>query len=156
MEGYSLLVVVASLVAGFIGGLLSRRIVLVSAAGAESAPVVPKVIRAERFEAVDKNGKTRARFAAAGLGFDDENGKTRVGLTDTGLGLFDENEDLHVGLGQIGLEFRDENGQPRVRFAAGGLEFIDKTGTQIRAMLAETGLEFCDQNSKSIFKAPPD
>ena len=173
MERYILLVIAGSMVAGFVGGLMSRRIVLVSSAAAEGATDVPEVVRAERFEVLDKKGKVRAILDEDGLAFRDKNEKRRVDLTQGGLRLGDEEGKVRAYLAARSLTFADENKKirvclgcdevlmfsdkkrkPRVELSGGiGLVLGGENG-KLRAGLIESVLWFCDENGTVIFEAP--
>lgn len=81
----SLLTIVLAVVAGFIGGGVSSWILTGRAVFAQPTPEQAKVIRAERFEVVDKDGKVRA-----GLGLADGG---------PGLRLYDKDEKPRAVLG---------------------------------------------------------
>ena len=66
-----LFIVLLALVGGFLGGLLSNRFFIVDNAFAEKQVTVNKVIRAEKYEVVDKEGNVRAELKTTknGVGF---------------------------------------------------------------------------------------
>ncbi len=170
-------VVVLALVAGLVGGVVSSWFLVGLPAFAQKAPQVAEVIRAERFEVVDKDGKTRAALSMLegkpGLVLRDRNGRAgaELGLTDHGwprLFLTDKNRKVRVGLtlgntGEPHLVLRDRNGKTRTELSlrdtgASVLELADKNG-KLRAALSlrDTGaprLLLNDKNGKPIWKAP--
>jgi hypothetical protein len=122
-----------------------------SAAYAQEAEAVQKIIRASEFVLVDENGKIRAALSVskdgAGLTLWDENGKFRASLSankdGTMLGLRDENGKLRASLSAVkdgpGLDLFDENGKPRAGLA------VLKDGSL---------LHLKDENGKTIWRAP--
>jgi len=128
MEGYSLLVVVG-LVAGFMGGAMSRWMLWILA---------PEAIRARQFWVVDKAGNNRAALSEDGV-----------------LALFDKNGKPRVMLNERGPVFSDENGKTRALVWEDRLAFFDESG-KLRVGLTELGLVFHDESGKVIFKVPPE
>src|SRR3989442_7501235 len=75
-----LLTVVLAVVAGFVGGVGSSWFLMGAPVFAQKTPESAKVIQAEKFEVVDKDGKVRARLNSSGVGIADQDGKLRVTL----------------------------------------------------------------------------
>jgi hypothetical protein len=81
---YSLIVLLA-LTAGLMGGVISSRLTMSQPVFAKSQEAPHKVVEAQAYRVVDKNGRVRAEMSAMGLPWDglvmfDENGRTRLSL----------------------------------------------------------------------------
>jgi hypothetical protein len=95
------LMIVLTLLAGLVGGMVSSQLFMGQVVFAETAQQNEQVVVAREFRLVDKRGKTRAvlRFSPGGgpsLAMIDENGKVRAafGLVKDGtpfLGMLDKN-----------------------------------------------------------------
>lgn len=78
--------IVLGLISGLVGGAVSSPFLAGTPVFAEKALQEPKVIRAEKFEVVDKNGKVRGELGLRSDGTPilrlyDEDGNPRVGLS---------------------------------------------------------------------------
>ncbi len=122
------------------------------------------IIRAEKFELVDSQGRVRAVLGLGisdnetGLTLFDENGMPRIVLAklDSGmcLSMFDENgtgcAELSISDAGTGLlSLSDKNGTCRASLSVldsgPRLRLFDENGT-LRTALNETGLSLCDEN----------
>lgn len=104
----------------------------------------PEVIRAQRFELVDGEGRVR--------------GALEVGLPDDspGLILLDDKGELRAGLGLLPdggprLELSDEKSQTR---AAVGVTDLEATATGEARRTAESSVVLFDREGKVIWRAP--
>ncbi len=123
---------------------------LVAVAYAAGKETAPEVVRAQRFELVDVDGKVRARLTVASttgpalLLYDQAGGvRARVWLTLDGspyLNLYDAN-----GRGGVSI-FPGTDGNP-------GVCLRDKEGT-LRAGLFAEGLELADEQGQRTWSAP--
>lgn len=99
-------------------------------AQAAAQPVVQDVVRTQRLEVVDANGKVRASIAPETFGYslslNDENGKNRLGLI--------------AGNAGSGLGMYDETGRPRAVLSA-----LQQTPTTLR---------LSDAKGKTVFEEP--
>jgi len=100
-----------AVVAGLLGGMVSNFLFVGTPVFAQKTPQVAEVIRAGRFEVVDKDGKVRALLSLVdgepGLLLRDKDGKGGVGLALGGAGR------------GSGLSFRDKDGKRSVMLAPG-------------------------------------
>jgi len=124
---YGLMLVLA-VIAGLVGGVVSSFLFMGTPVFAQKTEVAD-IIRAKRFEVVDKDGKLHAAlYLLAG---------------EPGLVLYDKNEkpcaEFSLYNGEPGLSFRDKNSKSR--FVLG----LDN---------GEPLLRFTDKNDKVIWSAP--
>src|SRR2546426_7622173 len=118
-----LLTVVLAVVAGFVGGVGSSWFLMGAPVFAQKTPESAKVIQAEKFEVVDKDGKVRAWF-----GIEDdreprlmlyaEDSKNRSTLAPFGLVISDQNDAIRAALvckgdGEPSLSLSDKNPKSR-------------------------------------------
>ncbi len=153
------LIVALSVVAGLVGGVVSSWFFVGTPVFAQKTPQVAEVIRAKRFEVVDKKGQPRAALSVTEAGepslrLRDKKGQIRATLylPDTGgpsFSLGDKNGQLRAGLfltdnGEPFLRLGDKNGQPRAALFSDtegpSLQLQDKNG-RIRAVLGHIELE---------------
>jgi len=154
------LTVVLSMLTGLLGGVVSSWFL---------GSGVAEVIKAKRFEVVDKDGKRRAELSLIVgepfLRLNDKRGQYRVelGVVSGGyIGLVDQNSMIRVGLGlgkdgEPGLSLYDKNGKGRAALRLNengepGLRLNDKNGKS-RALLGllkngEPYLALYDKNGK--------
>jgi hypothetical protein len=140
MKRYSLMVVVCSLVAGFVGGALSGKVFAVRPVAQALDTVVARAVKAQGFYVVDKNGALRASLHERALFLGDENGKLGVMLsTESGLVLSEQDKKLRVTLHKDGLTLYDENGKKRALLVKDFLGFYDENGKPRIAVFAGGG-----------------
>src|SRR2546427_3585792 len=95
-----------ALLAGLVGGVVSSRVLMSTPIFAQKTPQQERVIRAERFELVSKEGKTRAVL-----------GERTLGLSAEDLGLSLTEEEKKEGEKPFpGLFLVDEEGKTRAVF----------------------------------------
>src|SRR5712691_1247712 len=126
------LILTLSMVAGLVGSIVSNRFLSGSPLSAQKTPQQAEIIRVERVEVVDKEGRRRARFGLApqgntGLGLYDQDGNVSAVLSmtpdrTTGLVLADRQGKRRAGLilsadGELALELYDKEKKCRVRLA---------------------------------------
>src|SRR5437899_11972053 len=109
MRKESVVVLAAAMVAGLIGGAVSERWSAAGAAGAKEPGRSAKVVKAEAFELVDRDGKVRAKLSMkengwVGLTLADVQGRPRALLNVTPDGnptllLNDQNSKGHALFG---------------------------------------------------------
>jgi len=116
MERYSWLIVAASLVAGFVGGLVASRI-------------VPGTVRGERFEAVDEYGRVCARLDKDGLAFYDQV-VPGEGKYVARLEFYDKSGESRALVNGAGLALVDERGTARAFYTASHVVFYDHNGRE--------------------------
>src|SRR5262245_53068716 len=130
----------AVLVTVFVAGLLG---------GVAASALFPRpsrfatVLKAERFEVVDKDGRPRALLGVLGTG-------------EPGLQLYDQDENGRVDLslkasGRPGPELSDSNA--RVRVAFGSTEILMPATGQIARREVSSGALF-DQEGKILWQVP--
>ncbi len=152
--------------------------VAVAYAAVQNKASGPDVVRAQRFELVDAEGRVRALLAMSldgrpGLAFLDEKGEGRAGLvlgTDgPTLELWDKKGKLrarlavHPDLGPA-LTLHDEQGVMRAGLLAGtdgrpGLAFLDEKGKPLTLLgvgvdAGGKGLVLLDEKGETIWRAP--
>ncbi len=106
------------ILSGLLGGMISVRFLLPESVMAQDSR--PKVIEAEEFRVVDREGRTRARLRTANLVLFDEGGEVRVALaTDSypGLSLSGKDGKPKAGLSVFkdgpGLRLWGRDGKPK-------------------------------------------
>jgi hypothetical protein len=130
----------AVLVTVFIAGLLGG----VAASALFPRPSrIATVLKAERFEVVDKDGRPRALLGVLGTG-------------EPGLQLYDQDENGRVDLslkanGRPGLELSDSNA--RVRAAFGSTEIVAPDTGQVERRQVSSVMLF-DQDGKVLWQVP--
>ena len=150
----SLLTVVLAVVAGFIGGGVSSWVLTGRAVSAQPTPEQAKVIRAERFEVADKDGKVRAKFGLGEIGelslrLDDEGGKPCALLMlvqGTPFLLLSGEEPALVLSGQDGksrAQLSASDGEPDLRLFKDG-----KIRVMLELLQGEPDLWLADKNGK--------
>ena len=171
---YALLVAVVA-ACSLLGGMISGRLLTAKAATETKAEEQDKkVVTAEKFVVVDKNGKERAVLdvseGRSGLWIYDENGKPRVVLGGIqeggGLGLSDKNGKLRIslveGTGRGGLYVTDKNEKLRAAFGMTwkgrvGLVLADENENyrvELRQDQDYNRILILDKNGEAIFEAP--
>lgn len=159
-----------ALVAGLAGGVLSSRFLQGEIAWAERTGP-QKVIQAEKFEVLGKNGKPQAWLTVAEDGSPrlvlfDKDGTGRAVVTvfgdgSPGFALFDKNGTTRAwlivkddGSPGLGLAYRDGENRAELTLkgdGSPGLVFADRFGTKRAMFLLEDGspgLVFVDQDGK--------
>ena|SRR5216684_4210306 len=99
------LILVLSLIAGLMGSIASNRFLSGSPLSAQKTPEQAEIIRAERVDIMDKEGRRRAWFGLAPQG-------------NTGLGLYDQDGNVSAVLSMTpdrttGLVLADRQGKRR-------------------------------------------
>lgn len=130
------LVLVIVFIAGLLGGVAANTLLLRPSS-------IATVLKAERFEVVDKEGKPRALLGVLGNG-------------EPGLQLYDQDENGRVDLslnpgGRPGLELSDRN--ERVRAAFGYTEIVMPDTGQIEQRQVGSVVLF-DQEGKVLWHVP--
>ena len=120
------LILLLALFGGVLGGAVMTRLLMVRPAFAQTAAEPLQVVRAQRFEVVDQDGKRRGRFdslpnGAVRLVFYDNDGKVRTGLLVAtngapGLQFWDQNN-KPVSVFSDSVTLLDPDGQPRARMS---------------------------------------
>ncbi len=130
------LVLVTVFIAGLLGGVAASTLF-------PRPSRIAKVLKAERFEVVDKDGKPRALLGVLGTG-------------EPGLQLYDQDENGRVDLslkpsGRPGLELSDRNA--RVRAAFGYTEIVVPDTGKIEQRQISSVVLF-DQEGKVLWHVP--
>jgi hypothetical protein len=130
------LVLVTVFIAGLLGGVAASMLF-------PRPSRTAKVLKAERFEVVDQDGKPRALLGVLGSG-------------EPGLQLYDRDENGRVDLslkasGRPGLELSDSNG--RVRAALGYTEIVRPETGEIERRQVSSIVLF-DQDGKVLWQTP--
>ena len=144
MKKTNVIVVLMAVIAGFIGGAMSSRIFTPQTALAQAGH--EKVVRAEKFEVVDKKGKVRIILSGSAIGIFDA-GKLRVGLvhddkTDESTILISDSggktraQITYIGESDIsGVTLHDAGGKIRAQIAyvpySSGVSLYNAYGEQI-------------------------
>lgn len=134
---------------GMAGGAAITRLLAARPAFAQAAAEPLQVVRAQRFEVVDEEGKRRGRFdslpnGAVRLVFYDNEGKVRTGL-------------LVATNGAPGLQFWDKNNKP-VSVFSDSVTLLDPAG-QPRARMSvsahgDPAITLYDEEGKVAWSAP--
>ena len=120
------LILLFAVLGGALGGGVVARLRMARPAFAQAAADPLQVVRAQRFEVVDEEGKRRGRFdslpnGAVRLVFYDNDGKVRTGLLVAtngapGLQFWDQNN-KPVSVFSDSVTLLDPDGQPRARMS---------------------------------------
>src|SRR5712692_8737214 len=163
-------VLVVAVVAGLVGSVVSSWFLMGSPVFAQKAPQHEKVLQAEKFEVVDRDGKLRAVLGtdpsgSVNLLLYDRAGKQGAGQFgmlpngNSGLLLYDQAGKIRATLqlldGEPSLDLSGKDEKPRVQlFTTDGeprLRLLDQAG-KLRAALGifdgEPGLSFLDKEGK--------
>jgi len=169
MDRYGSRVLILAAVAGLIGGTASGVILRDELVNAKEADKRPRVIEAESFNLVDKDGAVRASFllspqGTASLVFNDKEGKSRMVLALPSDGrpsllFFDKNSHMRMGIemgldGEPDIRLADKDGKGRLTVALDeGAPFVELHGQDGKSgvTLAEesdgtVGLRLLDRN----------
>lgn len=134
---------------GVAGGALVSRLLVARPAFAQATAENSQVLRAQRFEVIDEEGKRRGRFdslpnGAVRLVFYNSDGRIRTGL-------------LVATNGTPGLQFWDRNGKP-VSVFSDGVTLLDPAGQpRGRMSVSANGnpsITFYDADGKVTWSAP--
>ena len=162
------LLTLLTLVAGFVGGALSSQIFMARTASAQLTQSHEKVISAEQFQLVDKEGKMRFVIGMSPqeqpvLGFTDENGKARIflGLTSLEgetwpiLKLRDADEQMRIsisgGNGNPRISVLDKNGNSRAVIGCAALKTAAGGSAEVKP---ESSISLFDEGGGIIWSAP--
>ena len=136
------LMVGVALVAGLVGGMVSSWVLTGRPVSAQPTPKQAKVIRAESFEVVDKDGKVRAMFGMGEVG-------------EPVLGLLDKDSEPHAELGLVQgeptLRFADKDGKSRATF--GYIELKNQRTGSVEKRSASSLVLF-GEDGEVIWQAP--
>ena len=150
-----LLLITLTVVAGLIGGAVSNWLFVARTAEAQETKKHEKVVIAEQFRLVDKEGNLRGAIGLSGkeapkLWFYDEGGTPRIGmvLSDKGVPTLEFSDG--VGKPRIGMNLSDK-GVPT-------LGLYDEVGTPRLGMVLSDkggpGLVLCDEGGTVMWSAP--
>ena len=163
-----LLLIAVTVIAGLIGGGLSGKVLAPRRAIAQITQDHERVITAEQFQLVDKEGNMRVIIGMSPkgepvLGFTDENGKTRIflGLTSADgetwpiLKFRDAAEDMRIsisgGNGNPRISVLDEYGNSRAVIGCAALKATDTGSLETKP---ESSISLFDDEGKMIWATP--
>ena len=163
-----LLLVALTVIAGLAGGAISSQVFTARKAVAQLTQDHERVITAEQFQLVDKEGNMRVVIGMSPkrgpvLGFTDENGQTRIflGLTSVDgetwpiLKLRDADEDMRIsisgGNGNPRISVLDKYGNSR---AVLGCAALKAASTELVETKPESSISLFNEDGKMIWAAP--